>query len=113
VASTYFVVWVLLFSGAALVSPGTFTWISPYITPLLGVIMLGMGLTLRPDDFRRIVERPRDVAIGALTQWIIMPFAAWAITVALSLPPALAIGVVLLGAAPGGTASNVMTYLGK
>jgi BASS family bile acid:Na+ symporter len=67
VASTYFVVWVLLFSGAALVSPGVFTWISPYITPLLGVIMLGMGLTLLPEDFRAIVERPRDVAIGAFT----------------------------------------------
>jgi BASS family bile acid:Na+ symporter len=112
-ASTYFVVWVLLFSGAALLTPETFTWISPYITPLLGIIMLGMGLTLRPADFKRIVERPRDVAIGAVAQWVVMPLAAWAITVALSLPPALAVGVILLGAAPGGTASNVMTYLGK
>ena len=112
-ASTYFVVWVLLFSGAALVVPSGFTWIAPYITPLLGVIMLGMGLTLLPEDFRRIAERPRDVAIGALTQWLVMPLAAWALTIVLSLPPALAIGVVLLGAAPGGTASNVMTYLGK
>lgn len=112
-ASTYFVVWVVLFSGAALVSPTTFTWIEPYITPLLGVIMLGMGLTLQPADFMRIAERPRDVAIGAVTQWTVMPVAAWAITVGLSLPPALAIGVILLGAAPGGTASNVMTYLGK
>jgi BASS family bile acid:Na+ symporter len=112
-ASTYFVVWVLLFSGAALVSPSSFTWISPYITPLLGIIMLGMGLTLRPADFKRIAERPRDVAIGAVAQWVVMPLAAWAITVALSLPPALAVGVILLGAAPGGTASNVMTYLGK
>lgn len=113
VASTYFVVWVLLFSGAALVAPSGFTWIAPYITPLLGVIMLGMGLTLLPEDFRRIAERPRDVAIGALAQWLVMPVAAWALTVLLSLPPALAIGVILLGAAPGGTASNVMTYLGK
>ena len=110
-ASTYFVVWILVFAGAALVTPDSFTWIVPYITPLLGVIMLGMGLTLRPVDFERIVERPRDVAIGAITQWVVMPVAAWALTVALSLPPALAIGVVLLGAAPGGTASNVMTYL--
>ena len=110
-ASTYFVVWILVFAGAALVTPDSFTWIVPYITPLLGVIMLGMGLTLRPVDFERIVERPRDVAIGAIAQWVVMPVAAWALTVALSLPPALAIGVVLLGAAPGGTASNVMTYL--
>ncbi len=54
IASEYFVVWVLLFSGVALVVPGAFTWIAPYIAPLLGVIMLGRGLTLRPDDFRRL-----------------------------------------------------------
>nr|WP_254267292.1 bile acid:sodium symporter family protein [Halorussus aquaticus] len=60
-----------------------------------------------------MVEQPRDVAIGAVTQWVVMPVAAYALTVALSLPTELAIGVVLVGAAPGGTASNVMTYLGK
>ena len=110
-ASTYFVVWILVFAGAALVTPDLFTWITPYITPLLGIIMLGMGLTLRPVDFERIVERPRDVAVGAIAQCVVMPVAAWALTVVLSLPPALAVGVILLGAAPGGTASNVMTYL--
>lgn len=113
VASTYFVLWVLLFSGAALASPETFTWIAPYIVPLLAIIMLGMGLTLTPEDFRRILDRPRDVAIGAVTQWIVMPVAAYVLVVALSLPEELAIGVILVGAAPGGTASNVMTYLGK
>ena len=112
VASTYFVVWILVVSGAALVVPDSFTWISPYITPLLGVIMLGMGLTLRPVDFRRVAERPRDVAIGAVAQWVVMPLAALVLTIVLSLPPELAIGVILVGAAPGGTASNVMTYLG-
>ncbi|WP_224448864.1 bile acid:sodium symporter family protein [Haloprofundus salilacus] len=112
-ASKYFVVWVLLFSGVALATPNTFTWIAPYISPLLGVIMLGMGLTLTPEDFRRLVERPRDVAIGALAQWLVMPAAAYGLTVLLALPPELAVGVILVGAAPGGTASNVMTYLGK
>ncbi|MFC7080175.1 bile acid:sodium symporter family protein [Halorussus caseinilyticus] len=113
VANRYFVVWVLAFSAVALAVPSAFTWIAPYITPLLGIIMLGMGLTLQPDDFRRLVEQPRDVAIGAVTQWVVMPVAAYALTVALSLPTELAVGVVLVGAAPGGTASNVMTYLGK
>jgi len=113
VANRYFVVWVLAFSGVALAAPSAFTWIGPYITPLLGIIMLGMGLTLQPDDFRRLAAQPRDVAIGAVTQWVVMPVAAYALTVALSLPTELAIGVVLVGAAPGGTASNVMTYLGK
>jgi BASS family bile acid:Na+ symporter len=112
-ASTYFVVWVLVFAAVALVVPSTFTWIAPYITPLLGIIMLGMGLTLRPADLKRIIERPRDVAIGAVTQWVVMPLAAWGVTIALDLPPALALGVILVGAAPGGTASNVMTYLGR
>ena len=112
-ASTYFVVWVLVFAAVALVVPSAFTWIAPYITPLLGIIMLGMGLTLRPADLKRIIERPRDVAIGAVTQWVVMPLAAWGVTIALDLPPALALGVILVGAAPGGTASNVMTYLGR
>ncbi|SEO25633.1 bile acid:Na+ symporter, BASS family [Halogranum amylolyticum] len=112
-ASRYFVVWVLLFAGLALVSPGSFTWFEPYISPGLGVIMLGMGLTLRPVDFRRLAANPRDVAIGAATQWVVMPLAAYGLTLVLSLPPELAVGVVLVGAAPGGTASNVMAYLGK
>ncbi|AKU08252.1 MULTISPECIES: bile acid:sodium symporter family protein [Haloferax] len=112
-ANTYFVGLVLLASAAALVQPDLFTWIAPYISPLLGLIMLGMGLTLQPVDFRRLAERPRDVAIGALAQWLIMPTAAYALTVVLSLPPELAVGVILVGAAPGGTASNVMAYLGK
>jgi BASS family bile acid:Na+ symporter len=111
--SKYFVVWVIAFALIALAVPNAFTWIAPYISPLLGLIMLGMGLTLRPDDLIRIVERPRDVAIGAVTQWLVMPVAAWGLTIVLGLPPALAIGVILVGAAPGGTASNVMTYLGK
>ena len=112
-ASRYFVVWVIAFAAAALVAPGAFTWIAPYISPLLGVIMLGMGLTLRPADFRRLVERPRDVAVGAATQWVAMPLAAVALVRLLELPPELAVGVILVGAAPGGTASNVMSYLGE
>ncbi|WP_424006739.1 bile acid:sodium symporter family protein [Haloferax denitrificans] len=112
-ANTYFVGLVLLASAAALAQPDLFTWIAPYISPLLGLIMLGMGLTLQPVDFRRLAERPRDVAVGALAQWLIMPTAAYALTVVLSLPPELAVGVILVGAAPGGTASNVMAYLGK
>ncbi|MFC4248952.1 bile acid:sodium symporter family protein [Natribaculum luteum] len=113
VASKYFVVWVLLFSALALYSPTTFTPIGDYISPLLGLIMLGMGLTLEPADFRRLIDRPRDVAIGAVAQWLIMPLAAWALVAVMGLPPALGVGLVLVGAAPGGTASNVMTYLGK
>jgi BASS family bile acid:Na+ symporter len=112
VANRYFVVWVLAFSAVAFFVPPAFTWIGPYITPLLGVIMLGMGITLQPADFERLFEQPRDIGIGALTQWIVMPTAAYLVSVALSLPPELTLGAILVGAAPGGTASNVMTYLG-
>ncbi|WP_200530191.1 bile acid:sodium symporter family protein [Halorubrum sp. LN27] len=113
VTSKYFVLWVLVASGAALYAPTAFTPIAEYITPLLGIIMLGMGLTLTPDDFKRIVERPRDVAIGAAAQWLVMPTLAYALVVALGLPWEVGIGLILVGAAPGGTASNVMTYLGR
>ncbi|QFU82643.1 bile acid:sodium symporter family protein [Natronorubrum aibiense] len=111
--SKYFIVWVLLFSAAALYTPSTFTPIGEYITPLLGVIMLGMGLTLTPADFRRILERPRDVFIGAMAQWLLMPTFAYVLAVALDLPWEIGAGLILVGAAPGGTASNVMTYLGR
>ncbi|MDS0292869.1 bile acid:sodium symporter family protein [Halogeometricum luteum] len=111
--SEYFVLWVVAVAPLALYSPETFTPIAPYITPLLGVIMLGMGLTLTPADFRRVVERPRDVFVGAASQWLLMPLFAYGLVALLGLPPEIGVGLVLVGAAPGGTASNVMTYLGR
>jgi len=111
--SKYFVVWVVLASGAALANPAPFVPVLNYVTPLLGLIMLGMGLTLQPADFKRLVDRPVDVGIGAVTQWVVMPLAAYGLYLALDLPEAVGLGLVLVGAAPGGTASNVMTYLGR
>lgn len=111
--SKYFVVWVVLASGAALTAPDPFVPVLNYVTPLLGLIMLGMGLTLQPADFGRLIERPVDVGIGAVTQWLVMPLAAYGLYLALDLPDAIGLGLVLVGAAPGGTASNVMTYLGR
>jgi len=86
------------------------TWI---INPLLGVIMFGMGLTLSPQDFRVVFSRPKDVLIGCLTQFMVMPLMAWLLTKAFALLPELALGVILVGCCPGGTASNVITYLAK
>ena len=83
------------------------------INPLLGIIMFGMGLTLNPKDFRIVFSRPKDVLIGCLAQFTVMPFLAWALTKAFALPPDLALGVILVGCCPGGTASNVITYLAK
>ena len=111
--STYFVVWVIGAAILAIIVPDAFAWIGDYISVLLGIVMLGMGLTLTPADFRRIIERPRDVLIGSLAQWLIMPSLAYILVVGFDLPTEVGIGLILLGAAPGGTASNVMTYLGK
>jgi len=112
-ASKYFVVWVIAAAGLALVYPTAFVPVLDYVNPLLGIIMLGMGLTLQPEDFQRLVERPVDVGIGAITQWLIMPLAAYALYLLFNLPDAIGVGLILVGAAPGGTASNVMTYLGR
>lgn len=90
-----------------------FQAISPAVNPLLGVIMFGMGLTLTPRDFTAIGKRPWPVIAGVIAQFAIMPLLGWLIAVALSLPPALAVGVILVGCCPGGTASNVVTYLAR
>ena len=105
---------VLLAAVLAVTWPAPFeaidTW---YINPLLGVIMFGMGLTLSPKDFQVVFSRPRDVLVGCLAQFTVMPFMAWLLTQAFSLPADLALGVILVGCCPGGTASNVITYLAK
>lgn len=113
VASKYFVVWVIAASALAIASPDTFVPVLNYVNPLLGIIMLGMGLTLLPEDFRRLLERPVDVGIGAVTQWLVMPLAAYGLYLAFDLPDAVGVGLILVGTAPGGTASNVMAYLGR
>jgi BASS family bile acid:Na+ symporter len=108
-----FAVWVLLFAVLAFFAPAQFRWIAAWIVPLLGIIMFGMGLTLSKQDFREVLRRPLDVLIGVLGQFIIMPGLAWLLCRALQLPPEIAIGVILVGCCPGGTASNVMTFLGR
>ena len=105
---------VLLVAALAMVVPASFAWIDTWaINPMLGVIMFGMGLTLSSEDFKVVVSRPKDILIGCLTQFTVMPLLALALTWAFSLPEELAVGVVLVGCCPGGTASNVITYLAK
>lgn len=105
---------VLLAAVAALLWPEVFSHIKPtVINPLLGIIMFGMGLTLRWDDFRVVFSRPRDVIIGCLAQFTVMPLLAFLLARVFSLDEALTVGVVLVGCCPGGTASNVITYLAK
>ena len=83
------------------------------INYLLGVVMFGMGLTLNLQDFKVVFSRPKDVIIGCLAQFCIMPLLAWVLAKGFRLDDALALGVVLVGCCPGGTASNVITYLAK
>ena len=83
------------------------------INPLLGVIMFGMGLTLKVEDFRVVFTRPKDVLIGCLAQFTVMPALAFGLSRLFGLDEALTIGVFLVGCCPGGTASNVITYLAK
>ena len=105
---------VLLVAALSLTIPSSFLWIDTwYINPMLGVIMFGMGLTLSPHDFHIVLSRPKDILIGCLAQFTVMPLLAWGLTLAFSLPKELALGVILVGCCPGGTASNVITYLAK
>ena len=105
---------VLLCAVVALLLPELFSHVKPtVINPLLGVIMFGMGMTLRVEDFRIVFSRPKDVIVGCMAQFTVMPFLAWLLARAFSLDEALTVGVVLVGCCPGGTASNVITYLAK
>ena len=83
------------------------------IAVLLGVVMFGMGLATRIEDFKVVFSRPKDIAIGCVAQFTVMPALAWGLSRMFGLDDALTIGVVLVGCCPGGTASNVMTYLAK
>ena len=109
-----FALWAALFAMAGFLAPSLFTsFIAPYIPWLLGIIMFGMGLTLAPSDFKILGQHPKAVLIGVVAQFVIMPTTAYLLSLALNLPPEVAIGVVLVGACPGGTASNVMTFLAR
>ena len=93
--------------------PPALTWVGPYIPWMLGLVMFGMGMTLSVDDFKGVLSHPLEVGIGVFAQFLLMPLIAWGLVKAFGLPPELAIGVVLVGTCPGGTASNVIAYLAK
>ena len=112
--SDYMGVLVLLAAIVALLWPDMLAHVKPtVINPLLGVIMFGMGLTLSWQDFHVVFSRPRDIVIGCATQFTVMPLLAFLLARLFRLDDALTIGVVLVGCCPGGTASNVITYLAK
>lgn len=112
-AGKYMSVIALVVAAVSLLFPPSFTWAAPHITLLLGIVMFGMGLTLKLNDFKEVFRRPRDVFIGFILQFTIMPLVALALVKIFKLPTQLAVGVILVGTCPGGTSSNVMTYLAK
>jgi len=108
-----FALWVIVFAVLGFVLPDVFKQVAPYIVTLLGIIMFGMGLTLSADDFKEVVKRPYEVGIGVIAQFLIMPLLAVVLTKIIPMSPEVAAGVILVGCCPGGTSSNVMTYLSK
>ena len=108
-----FALWVLLFGALGFVFPSLFLDLRSWIPYLLAAVMLGMGLTLSVKDFTGVLRYPKAVLVGVCAQFLIMPALAWGLCKVFDLPPDLAVGVILVGACPGGTASNVMTYLAR
>lgn len=109
----YIGVVIILFSAAAMAVPSAFAWATKYTSWFLGAAMFGMGLTIKAEDFKVVFTRPKEIIIGCIAQYSIMPLAAWALSMLLDLPTDLAVGVILVGCCPGGTASNVITYIAR
>ena len=105
---------VLVIAAVALFWPGTCLWIqTKWINYLLMIVMFGMGLTMKLGDFAVVFRQPRDVIVGCLAQFIVMPLLAFGLGRVFGLSDELLVGVVLVGTCPGGTSSNVITYLSK
>ena len=113
-ATNAFPLWIILCSVIALIEPAIFTWFSgAFITYGLGVIMLGMGMTLKPEDFRLILKSPKWVFTGAALQFTVMPLLGWGLGYLFNLPAPFAVGLIIVSCCPGGTASNVISYMAK
>ncbi|HOQ11054.1 MAG: Sodium Bile acid symporter family protein [Spirochaetes bacterium ADurb.Bin218] len=109
----FFILWVVIFSLCGFLYPEVFKPLVKHIPLFLGIIMFGMGLTLTIEDFAVVLQKPRPLFAGVAAQFIIMPLVAFVLCKIFNLNPMLAIGVILVGTCPGGTASNVITYLSK
>ena len=102
---------IIIFSVLAFFWRDGFAWTTNYTSMFLGIAMFGMGLTIKMGDFQVVFSRPKEILIGCLAQYTVMPFLAWILAVVLKLPEDLALGVIMVGCCPGGTASNVITYI--
>ena len=115
----YFFIIILLAVGISLLYPNSFAWVlSEYsginiINLLLSIVLFTMGTTLKVDDFINVFKNPKEIAAGISAQYIIMPLIAFCLSSAFSLDTALTVGIILVGTVPGGTASDVITFLAK
>lgn len=121
-ATSLFALWTVLGTAWAWFLPGHWLWVGdgsiapfgqPLVSVLLGVVMLGMGLTLSLEDFRRVLAMPRAVAAGVALQFTVMPMSGVAIAALFGLETGLAVGLILVACCPSGTASNVVAYLAR
>ncbi|CUB02846.1 bile acid:sodium symporter family protein [Marinomonas fungiae] len=108
-----FPLWALLLSVLAYLQPAIFLDLKGYILPLLMVIMLAMGLTLSPQDFKKVGKNTKAVGVGVLLQFLVMPITALIIATLFGFDSELTVGMLLVGSVAGGTSSNVMCYLAK
>ena len=119
VIEKYFFIIIMLAVAISLVYPNSFKWVlSEYnginiINLLLSIILFTMGTTLKADDFINVIKNPKAITVGISAQYVIMPLMALALASAFSLDAALTVGLVLVGTVPGGTASDVITFLAK
>ena len=115
----FFGIIAIVFLVLGLTMPQNFLWVLgkvhgiSVLSCMLGIVMFGMGTTLNLKDFALVLKRPLDILIGCCAQYFVMPFLAYLLSVAFNLDPALTTGVVLVGTCPGGTSSNVITFMSK
>ncbi len=109
----HFLLLAVVLSVLAFIEPTLFVWLKPHIALCLGIIMFGMGLTLEFKDFKAAIKNYKAVGLGVLMQYTIMPALAVVISTFMGLPQEILIGMVVVGACPGGTASNVIAHLAK
>jgi len=112
-ATNLFPLWVIVFSIWAYFDSQTWTALQTFVIPLLSIVMFSMGLTLKTKDFYRIFKNFKIILLGIFLQFLLMPGIGYFLISIFDLETVIAIGILLVGTAPGGTASNVICYLAK
>lgn len=102
---------IIVFSLIAYFLPQYFSWMTSYTTIFLAIAMFGMGTSIDTRDFKKIIKNPKEVLIGSLAQFTIMPLLAWLLAITFHVNKDIALGIILVGSCPGGTASNVITHI--